>query len=67
MASAPPSVVVAGEALWDGLPGGLFLGGAPCNVGVHCTQRPNACLLAIVCYAAASHGGDTGQGRGSVC
>jgi fructokinase len=38
MASAPPSVVVAGEALWDGLPGGLFLGGAPCNVGVHCTQ-----------------------------
>ena len=38
MASAPASVVVAGEALWDGLPGGLFLGGAPCNVGVHCTQ-----------------------------
>ena len=38
MASAAPSVVVAGEALWDGLPGGLFLGGAPCNVGVHCTQ-----------------------------
>ena len=37
-ASAPPSVVVAGEALWDGLPGGLFLGGAPCNVGVHTAQ-----------------------------
>jgi fructokinase len=37
-AAPPPSVLVVGEALWDGLPAGLFLGGAPCNVGVHVAQ-----------------------------
>lgn len=31
----PPSVVCVGEALWDSLPGGMFLGGAPANVAVH--------------------------------
>lgn len=31
--SAP--VLVLGEMLWDALPRGLFLGGAPLNVGVH--------------------------------
>lgn len=35
--SSPP-VYVVGEVLWDALPSGLFLGGAPANVGVHLHQ-----------------------------
>jgi fructokinase len=43
---APPSVLVVGEALWDGLPSGLFLGGAPCNVGVHTAQLGRSVAVA---------------------
>lgn len=32
------SIVCVGEVLWDSLPLGLFLGGAPFNVGYHCHQ-----------------------------
>jgi fructokinase len=31
----PPRVLCVGEALWDSLPSGIFLGGAPANVAVH--------------------------------
>ncbi len=31
----PPSVLCMGEILWDSLPSGIYLGGAPCNVAVH--------------------------------
>ncbi|KAL7525524.1 hypothetical protein ACHAWF_001399 [Thalassiosira exigua] len=31
----PPTVLCVGEALWDSLPSGLYLGGAPANVAVH--------------------------------
>lgn len=37
-AEAPPSVLTVGESLFDSLPSGLFLGGAPLNVGVHLAQ-----------------------------
>lgn len=29
------SIVCVGEVLWDAMPAGLFLGGAPCNVACH--------------------------------
>jgi fructokinase len=44
--AAAPSVLVVGEALWDGLPSGLFLGGAPCNVGVHTAQLGRSVAVA---------------------
>jgi len=31
----PPNVVCIGETLWDSLPTGIYLGGAPTNVAVH--------------------------------
>ena len=31
----PPSVICVGEALYDSLPSGIYLGGAPSNVAVH--------------------------------
>jgi len=34
-AGAPPAVLCVGECLFDGLPAGVFLGGAPLNVAVH--------------------------------
>lgn len=34
----PKSVLCVGEVLWDGLPSGLFLGGAPLNVCHHLNQ-----------------------------
>lgn len=34
-APLPRSILCAGEVLWDVLPGGEFLGGAPLNVAVH--------------------------------
>ena len=30
-----PTIICFGEALWDCLPRGRFLGGAPCNVAYH--------------------------------
>ena len=33
------SVVCFGEVLWDCLPRGLFLGGAPANAGYHLAQQ----------------------------
>lgn len=36
--SAPPEVIAWGEVLWDCLPRGMFLGGAPFNVACHCTR-----------------------------
>ncbi|MEO6527052.1 MAG: carbohydrate kinase [Gemmatimonadaceae bacterium] len=35
MAKAEAEVLCVGEVLWDALPGGLFLGGAPFNVACH--------------------------------
>ena len=34
-----PSVLCIGECLFDGLPAGIFLGGAPLNAAVHLQQR----------------------------
>mmetsp|Transcript_6195 Transcript_6195/g.15414 ORF Transcript_6195/g.15414 Transcript_6195/m.15414 type:complete len:470 (+) Transcript_6195:98-1507(+) len=33
--ATPPTVLCAGETLWDSLPSGMYLGGAPSNVAVH--------------------------------
>jgi fructokinase len=38
MGRAPPEVVGLGEVLWDLLPGGRQLGGAPFNFAFHCHQ-----------------------------
>jgi len=47
-ASSKP-VLCIGEALWDGLPLGLFLGGAPVNVAQHMAQLgvPTACVSCV--------------------
>lgn len=34
-----PFIICYGEVLWDCLPRGLFLGGAPCNVAYHLTRH----------------------------
>jgi len=36
---AAPHVLTIGECLWDGLPAGCFLGGAPLNVAAHLASR----------------------------
>ena len=36
--NARPSVLCVGETLFDGLPSGIFLGGAPLNVAVHLAE-----------------------------
>jgi fructokinase len=47
MSTAPtPAVVCIGETLWDVLPGGEFLGGAPLNVAAHLTRLGTSALLA---------------------
>lgn len=38
-AALQPSVLCIGECLFDGLPSGIFLGGAPLNAAVHLQQR----------------------------
>ncbi|KAH8073029.1 carbohydrate kinase [Aureococcus anophagefferens] len=45
----PPSILSIGETLYDSLPNGVFLGGAPLNVAVHAAQ-----LGAHSVYASAS-------------
>ncbi|WP_414662361.1 PfkB family carbohydrate kinase [Horticoccus sp. 23ND18S-11] len=37
--SAPAAIVCFGEALWDILPRGIFLGGAPLNVAYHLSRH----------------------------
>lgn len=37
--AAPPTVLCFGEVLWDCLPRGLFLGGAPINAAYHLSQQ----------------------------
>lgn len=36
---SPPTVACFGEALWDVLPAGIFLGGAPLNVAYHLSRH----------------------------
>src|SRR5258706_7979941 len=36
--NATPEILGVGEVLWDLLPGGERLGGAPCNFAFHCRQ-----------------------------
>jgi fructokinase len=36
--SSAPEVIAWGEVLWDCLPRGMFLGGAPFNVACHCAR-----------------------------
>ena len=38
----PPNVLCVGEALWDSLPSGIYLGGAPTNVAVHLASLFNS-------------------------
>ena len=52
----PPSILSIGETLYDSLPNGVFLGGAPLNVAVHAAQ-----LGAHSVYASAV--GDDALGR----
>ena len=40
-----PTIVCAGEALWDVLPAGEFIGGAPFNVASHCARLGAHALL----------------------
>ena len=40
-----PSVVCVGETLWDVLPHGRFLGGAPLNVAAHLARQGIAASL----------------------
>jgi fructokinase len=42
---SPPSIMCAGEALWDVLPAGEFIGGAPFNVASHCARLGARALL----------------------
>lgn len=42
MAVAPALVIGLGEVLWDLLPGGKQLGGAPFNFAFHCQQLGHA-------------------------
>ena len=35
---SPPDIIGLGEILWDMLPGGMFLGGAPANFAFHAGQ-----------------------------
>lgn len=51
-----PSILAIGETLYDSLPNGVFLGGAPLNVAVHAAQ-----LGANVAYASAV--GDDALGK----
>ena len=55
----PPSILSIGETLYDSLPNGIFLGGAPLNVAVHAAQ-----LGAHSVYASAV--GDDALGRDAV-
>jgi fructokinase len=43
--NAPVEIVGLGEILWDLLPGGRQLGGAPCNFTYHCHQLGHASAL----------------------
>ena len=38
LSAKPPSILAIGETLYDSLPHGVFLGGAPLNVAVHAAQ-----------------------------
>ena len=40
-----PTILCAGEMLWDVLPGGEFIGGAPLNVASHCARLGARALL----------------------
>jgi len=39
MSNSPVSIACFGECLWDILPGGIFLGGAPLNVAYHLSRH----------------------------
>ena len=41
----PPTILCAGETLWDVLPAGEFIGGAPFNVAAHCARLGARALL----------------------
>ena len=41
----PPAILCAGETLWDVLPAGEFIGGAPFNVAAHCARLGARALL----------------------
>ena len=56
LSAKPPSILAIGETLYDSLPHGVFLGGAPLNVAVHAAQ-----LGAHAAYASAI--GDDALGR----
>ena len=42
---AEPAIIGIGEALWDLLPGGARLGGAPCNFAFHCRQLGHEAVI----------------------
>ena len=56
LSAKAPSILAIGETLYDSLPHGVFLGGAPLNVAVHAAQ-----LGAHAAYASAV--GDDALGR----
>jgi fructokinase len=42
---APPTIACFGEVLWDLLPQGIFLGGAPLNVAYHASRQGVTALM----------------------
>jgi fructokinase len=54
--SDAPEVLCVGEVLWDALPAGLFLGGAPFNVACH--LRAAGVKVTMVSRVGADHLGD---------
>src|SRR6476620_9018519 len=64
-ASPPPQpsseVLCVGELLWDALPAGLFLGGAPFNVACH--LRAAGVVSTMVSRVGADHLGDEARQR----
>lgn len=67
--SSSPLVIAWGEVLWDCLPRGMFLGGAPFNVACHCARLGLRASIAssvgddfpgrLIRRRAAEHGVDT--------
>lgn len=54
-----PKVLCIGETLWDCLPNGMFLGGAPTNVAIHLSSLSNTPTAIISCLGNDELGDET--------
>ena len=54
-----PTILCVGETLWDSLPSGMYLGGAPSNVAIHLASLlPETKSVAIVSCLGSDQLGD---------